>query len=409
MNMKLAILAFVSVASISAATRAELPREQDVSPAATQEQLVANDGDRDSSDDDTTPLAGYDGGFFIDSADGEFSLKIKGRGQVRYALDRLERGVGRPSSAAFAAERVRIDLSGHAFADNIQYKLQSDFGKGFVTIKDMTIDYGISDHIWLRAGQFKRPFSRQQITSSGRQELVDRAITDRFFGAGRDIGVALHNRYTHSPRFEWIVGVFNGSGDRPVLSGDVVVDPDHGRGQITGGGFSTVPDDMAPAVVARFGYNRGGIRGYSEADLEGGPLRFGVAASVLARLDASGNGQGGVRSGIDYVVKHRGLSITGGVYLASAQVGAGSGSQPYPAVGFHAQSGYVFADRFGVTARYAHIVPKNQRSEQELSLGVSVYQFSHNFKWQTDVSALSGGALHMGDHLRLRSQLQLSF
>jgi hypothetical protein len=351
-------------------------------------------------------LAGYDGGFFIKSDDGNFSLKIGGRGQVRYAYDYLDSGDDR---TAFAAERVRVDLSGHVFAKNVKYTIQSDFGKGFVTLKDLIIDYGVSDGLWLRAGQFKRPFSRQHITSSGRQELVDRAITDRFFGAGRDVGVAFHNDYTRSPRIEWIAGVFNGTGDRSRLSGDVVVDPVDGTGRVTGGGLSTVPAHMAPAVVGRVGYNHGGIRGYSEADLEGGPLRFAVAGSVLAELDADGDDQSGIRSELDYIVKVHGLSSTGGVYVSTAQDGGTFADQSLHAVGFHLQAGYLLAERYGIAARYAHIFPEGADAQQEITVGFSIYQFKHNFKWQTDLGALSGAGLDLGDHLRLRTQLQLAF
>ena len=360
------------------------------------------------ADEDTVARAGYDGGFFIESADKDFLLKLKGRGQVRYAL---AGGRGTQRRTAFTAERVRIDLSGHALSDNIRYKLQSDFGKGFVTLKDLIIDYGLPGGVWIRAGQFKRPFSRQQITSSGGQELVDRAITDRFFGAGRDVGVAVHNNYTASPKLEWIAGVFNGTGDRPILSGEVAIDPNDGDGRVTGGSFSSVPRHLAPAVVGRLGYNHGGIRGYSEADLEGGPLRFAVATSVLAEFDTGGDGQSGVRSELDYAIKASGLSSTGGVYVSTAQDGARMANQSFDALGFHLQAGYVVAKRYGVAARYAHILPRGEAraDQQELSAAFSLYEFSHNFKWQTDVSALSGNGGDLGDNLRLRTQVQLSF
>ena len=38
---------------------------------------------------------------------------------------------------------------------------------------------------------------------------------------------------------------------------------------------------MEPQLVARVGYNHGKIKGYSEGDLKGGALRFGLGASVM--------------------------------------------------------------------------------------------------------------------------------
>ena len=47
-------------------------------------------------------------------------------------------------------------------------------------------------------------------------EAVDRAIVDKAFGNGRDVGLMLHNNYTKSPTLEWAAGVFNGTGDAAV-------------------------------------------------------------------------------------------------------------------------------------------------------------------------------------------------
>jgi hypothetical protein len=106
----------------------------------------------------------------------------------------------------------------------------------------------LADNVWLRAGQWKRPFSRQQIGSSGRLELTDRSITDKAFGAGRDIGLAVHNNYEKSPDLEWALGVFNGTGD-----GARLVPTFNGDGEVTGGtpqmGFVQNDDlieDLAP-------------------------------------------------------------------------------------------------------------------------------------------------------------------
>ena len=341
-------------------------------------------------------LAGYEKGFFIKSEDGRFGLKLQGRVQTRYTfeseLDPLTDE--RAEASSFAIQRARLTLSGHAFEEGLKYKFQSDYGKGFVSLKDFYIDYKVGSQARIRVGQFKRPFSRQQITSSGRQALIDRTITDKFFQAGRDIGVALHNNYEKSPELEWAVGVFNGTGDKPVFDVD---------------GFSNVPERFGPAFVARVGYNQGGIKGYSEADLEGGPLRYGVGASALTELDVDGDDASGVRAELDYIVKASGLSSTGGVYVATAQDGEGFADQAYDAVGFHLQAGYMLTDTHQLVGRYAMISPDGADSLQEVTLGYSMYQFKHNFKWQTDASALvaDGGAL--GDALRVRTQLQLSF
>ena len=65
-----------------------------------------------------------------------------------------------------------------------------------------------------------------------------------------------------------MVGVFNGTGDKSTFSGSV----DTMTGEVSGK-FSNVPSHFHPALVARVGINKNGIKGYREADLEGGSMR----------------------------------------------------------------------------------------------------------------------------------------
>lgn len=357
------------------------------------------------------PRAGYAKGFFIHGEDEDvFSLKINGRVQARLELESADAIDGRDEDAAFSVPRARIKMSGHAHSEAIKYSLQADFGKGFVTLKDFYVDYDRGP-ARLRVGQWKRPFSRQQITSSGSLELVDRAITDKFFGGGRDIGLALHNGYDKAPEgLGWVVGVFNGTGDKPRFSGTAVVtDPLTGDVDIVSGGFSNVPDTFAPAVVARADLNRGGIKGFSEADLEGGPLRWSVGGSVLAELDADDDDDSSIRAQLDYIAKLRGFSTTGGLYVATAQDDTSFFDQSHAAVGAHLQAGYVIDDTYQPAVRYALIVPEDGDELHELLVGFSIYAFSHSFKWQTDVGVSSTGSFAVDQVVQLRTQLQLAF
>jgi phosphate-selective porin OprO and OprP len=340
---------------------------------------------------------GYDKGFFIESADGAFSLKTQARVQFRWSFtsaleDTMEES--RDNDSLFAVQRGRLTLGGHAFTEDLGYKLQVDFGRGSVALKDYYVDYRIGGDALVRFGQYKRPFSRQQITSSGNQELVDRAITDAYYRAGRDAGVMLHNNYEKSPELEWAVGLFNGTGEN-----------------IIPGRTMDAPDTFNPALVGRIGYNQGDVKGYSEADLDGGPLRFGVAASVLGELDTDRDNASGIRSEFDYIVKAEGFSSTGGLYFATTQDGKGFRNQTGDALGFHLQAGYTVDKTHQVVGRYALIAPQadDAGNLQEVSLGYSLYLFGHGFKWQTDVTLGLDEGQDPGDDVQVRSQAQLSF
>lgn len=360
---------------------------------------------------ETAAPTGYKKGFFIGSEDGRFALVINGRVQGRYTLESID-DTDRDTETAFSIARARLTLKGHAFEERIGYKFQTDFGKGDVVLKDFYVDYELAAApVHVRAGQWKRPFSRQQINSSGNLELVDRAITDKAFNAGRDIGVAVHNNYEKSPDLEWAIGVFNGTGDKPVFSGDVVVDPMTGEGEVIGGGFSNVPDVFGPALVGRIGINRNGIKGYSEADLEGGPLRFAVAGSVIAEFDADDDDVSSVRGEVDGIVKVEGLSASGAVYVGTAQDGTGFLDQSYAALGGHVQAGYMITGKLQPAVRYAVVAPDGpDNNVHEILGGFSLYQYKHNFKWQTDVGAqLRETADGTAADLIARAQLQLAF
>jgi hypothetical protein len=343
---------------------------------------------------------GYDKGFFIESADGAFSLKTQARVQFRYTFtsaleaDPVTMEESRDNDSLFAVQRGRLTLGGHAFSKDLGYKLQADFGRGDVVLKDFYVDYRVAGDALVRFGQYKRPFSRQQITSSGNLELVDRAITDGYYRSGRDAGVMVHNNYEKSPELEWAVGLFNGTGENVV------------PGRTMG-----APDTFNPALVGRIGYNQGDVKGYSEADLDGGPLRFGVGASVLGELDGDGDNASSIRSELDYIVKVEGFSSTGGVYFATAQDGEGFPDQTGDALGFHLQAGYTVDKMHQVVGRYALIAPQADGAGnlQEVSLGYSLYLFGHGFKWQTDVTLGLDEGQDPGDDMQVRSQAQLSF
>ena len=63
----------------------------------------------------------------------------------------------------------------------------------------------------MRFGQFKAPYGRQQLTSSGAQQFVDRAITDGRYNPGRETGLALWGTLGGN-KLEWRVMVSNGNG-----------------------------------------------------------------------------------------------------------------------------------------------------------------------------------------------------
>jgi hypothetical protein len=338
-------------------------------------------------------------GFVLSSDDGGATMTISGRVQARYTYESVE-GIdaGADDKSSLKIARARLKLTGQLFEERVTYYFQTDFGKGQASLKDFFTDY-VVDKKWLRirAGQWKRPFSRQQLTSSGTQELVDRAITDSAFLAGRDIGVSIHNHYIDSPEIEYALGVFNGNG-------------------IKAAHFA---DRFNPTLVARLGYNYGGIKGYSEADFEGGDFRFAVGASGLMNLDVDEDDvdDSGMMGQVDLMVKLRGLTTSAAFYYSKGEGESLLDGKPIAdAIGFHGQLGYLLAGKYQPVARYAMVKYKRdgnvgESTATEMAVGLSIYPHRHNYKWQTDVAMLSSkadGADTKTDYM-IRTQLQLAF
>ncbi|MBK9035957.1 MAG: hypothetical protein IPL61_32700 [Myxococcales bacterium] len=334
-----------------------------------------------------TGNAGYAKGFFIKSDDGAFSLKLKARVEPYLYMTRVATGE-KEVKGAFQIRRARIVLEGNLHGDDLRYKFQPDFGKGNPSLKDFYVDARLSGDLWFRAGQWKRPFSRQQITSSGKLELTDRSITDKIFGAGRDIGVAIHNGYEESPEIEWTVGVWNGTGDAAQF--EVKAGPaDEPIISVT-----NVPAEFKPVFIGRVGLNSGGVKGYSEADLDGGPLRWAAAASFWGETNFDEDTTSNDKFELDYIVKAQGFSSTGGFYAMTRQAGVHPLSdQELAYIGFHMQAGYMIKPTWQAVARFALVDARvdDLVAERELTLGASYYGWGHDAKLQGSVRMLKRG------------------
>jgi hypothetical protein len=74
----------------------------------------------------------------------------------------------------------------------------------------MYVDLAKNKAAVLRIGQYKTPFGLQFLTSSGRQEFVERSLATLAFVQGRDIGLGLHGK-TEKKKFGYEIGIFNGN------------------------------------------------------------------------------------------------------------------------------------------------------------------------------------------------------
>jgi len=343
--------------------------------------------------DDTEGAAAQKKGFFIQDGD-DFLLRIGARLQSRLTFEKPDDG---DNEIVFNIPRARLTLSGHAFSTDLSYKFQTDFGKGQASLKDFYMDYAVSKGSFhIRMGQQKRLFSRQFINSSSKLLFVDRAATTQAFGLGRDIGLVFHNNMTKSPALAWSLGMLNGASV---------------KGAVDGTQLTNAIDHFEPAVVVRVGYNHGQLKGYSEADLEGGNLRFGIAAGAYATLDMDDNKDAFVKTTVDTMLKVSGFALSGAFFMQMDQDGDSFTDQTMGLMGAVAQASYAIGGQYVPAARFSWIHDDDaDTTNQEIAVGFGALFYGHKVKWQTDVAVQMTkiGDTSTSDIVG-RSQVQFSF
>ncbi len=378
-------------------------------PAATVEPAADPAGTPTSMPDEPpTVSAGYDKGFTLATSDDQFELKAGVRSQFRIEVFKADEDDAEFESH-FVIPRLRLQLEGFAFGKANTYKVEFDMGnKGSPTLKDFFINHAFSDTVQIRAGQWKKPFSRHEIVSDFGSEFNERAIANEWAGAGRDLGVAVHSGYEKSPDgIEWAAGVFNGTGEKPkqTVTCEDPMDPN----TCVPSTPSNVPADFDPELVARVGYNMGGIKGYSEGDLEEGPMRLGVAAGYRLNFNQL------QKDADDALLLEHGIELDGLLKVAGFDAQAGLfflkvGDADLD-LGFLVQAGYFVVPKVAQFAARFSLIPDaavTDESLMETRLAFDWYFQGHNFKWMTDAGFLSSTAAETND-IQVRSQLQLVF
>ena len=158
---------------------------------------VLSDADTRASLLEDGVLAGHDGKhFFLKSADGAFKLNITGQFQLRYIVgvqgnNSSSEGEVTSSSHGFQLRRMKIGFQGHAFTKKFKYKfvLETNRNGGNSSFADdVWVQYEFADDAYVRLGNQKIPFLREELLSSSRQLAVDRASVTEFFTQNRALG-----------------------------------------------------------------------------------------------------------------------------------------------------------------------------------------------------------------------------
>lgn len=165
-------------------------------------------------------LAGWKDGFYLESPDGDFKMKLHGYAQVQSRFFPDEAGDTGTDSIFLRRVRPTVDATVFRYFD---IRIQPDFGQGDAELADGYLDVRyFGPEASLRAGKMKVPLSLERLDSGSQLMFVERSIANRLT-PNRDIGLMLHGDVLGGA-LGYQAAVFNGVIDNGSGDGDVTSD-----------------------------------------------------------------------------------------------------------------------------------------------------------------------------------------
>lgn len=374
--------------------------------------------------DENGMRASYKVGDGLKIGDGNNLVSIQGRVQGRFTYNALEAAA---DNDTWAVQRGKIKIEGTTLEKKLRFGFQMNLATrarattatvctdgagvdvdatgectqtnsaavtaesttGLATLEDYYVDYVPFDIFGIKVGQFKVPFLMQELTSSGKQQFVDRSLSTGFFNLGRDIGANFHGQ------------IFENGTNYSVFF-------------MNGDGVNTINRNQGLLVGTRFEIPIFGEYKASESDTDDSQEHNLGVALAYAFNEAAGAVQNGtIAAGmkahhgtLDVGYKYRGFSFQGAGMLSRTAEGARLTNW-----GYNAQVGYfIVPKKFEVAVRSAGAIFSNATANQyEHSLALNYFIVGHGIKLQTDYALLMNNrGLNLNDH-RFRTQLQVVF
>lgn len=319
-------------------------------------------------------------------------IDISNRLQVRFTQEMPEQG---DDVGSFRIRRMKTKFEGWVYTKDLTYDLQLNWADSANVLEDAAINYDFMKGrktFQLKGGQYKVPFGRQELTSSGSQQFVDRSLLSNRFARGRDIGLQLWGTPAGG-KLDWRVGIFNGNG-RTVSRND----------------------NDSYQTNARVTFQPFGDVKYSESDFESTdrPL-FAIAAQyesnerpIAAAGSTPAHSVDKEILGGDVVFKFKGLSIFGEYFDATNE--RDNNVSDFDDGGYNLQAGYfLIPQKLELAARMSEIDPNNDRdNDEQEERGVALGWFfnKHPHKIQADYRQLENKATNVtNDEFRLQYQI----
>lgn len=357
-------------------------------------------------------------------------LEISNRVQVRYTHELPDDAVTLPGTAgpgdpvgSFRIRRAKFKLEGWLWhppgvapapvtQPRISYEVQLNWpavsgsnAGAILEDANIGIDPSGSGKFRVLFGQFKPPFGRQELTSSGNQSFVDRALVSNEYARGRDTGVAVQGVLRNNT-IEYRAGVFNGNGLTRTTN-------DNGSMQVNA---RLMWQPNGSQALAQRAWVSGAL--YSEADFESTTVPIYAIAINYERNDfhrtTAGNDLQSDVTGVDGVFKFKGVFATGEYFVRRRTPESGA---TFNADGGFVQLGVMLnqyrtweaALRYG--QRDVNDAVAND-AVKEIRAGLNYYYRRHTMKFQIDggqVETQMGAAGGSRKTHEIRAQTQFIF
>ena len=280
--------------------------------------------------------------------------------QTRFTHIDLDSRFGGIDANQFRVRRFKLFMSGFAFDPRLTWRVQLEFAGSNAarTLEDAWLGWKFADPLAIQMGQYKTPFSRQELVNDGFLQFPERSLATDAFKPSRDIGFMTFGSLGQG-LFTYQAGVFGGTGQSnlrtnssvmPVLR--LVANPIGKMGATE----MDIEDHEKPALS--FGANGfiNTLRKTSDLAFEA-ELNYAGPAGWLGRN--VGQFQLGERVdiqswGLDAQFKWRGFSLQAEGYWGQAK-GQTSAARVY-AYGWYAQAGYfILPEKLDLAGRYSYV------------------------------------------------------
>jgi len=372
-------------------------------------------------------------GFTFTSQDEKFQLNFGGRLQFRYTFNDYDlNSASKSDTSQFDAKRIRLIAQGYAYSKDLTFKLEfdprayaSDTKKGLI---ETYLNYRLIDEVQIKVGQMKTPFTRQELTSDGALQFVDRSIVVDAFKPTYDIGAMLNGKIANGLAY-YYAGVFGGGGQTSTRNTNdnmfvarAVVNP---LGDMTS--YEADLDGSAKPLLSIGGnYFRNTLNKTTTTSgstttntldntLSNYATSSGWLGKGLATISPTGTTIDKIdvdSYGADLAFKWMGLSLQGEYLLGQAE--SQSSNKLLRAQGFYAQAGYmIIPKKLEAAFRYSYLDPNRDVKNDHVieTIGAVSYYFDkNNLKLQGDVGNIhTQTSTKPTDDMQYRVQVQLIF